>query len=198
MTTEPLGLSSPSLLWNNNFAGYGPQMATQATTLDGPESYLATVYDDSLDPPLIYSLFDYYNNSVLNDTDDVVHITIFSIECGDERAFLSGSDTLAAGLLLSQGSASFSDLQVYCAPLGNLTVEITASLILYGGVTHSVSALTNIRFRDCEIGEELKSGVCVKCPTGSFSVTQRGTCAEYIRISGQNSITSSLCASVSE
>ena len=184
MVLEPLGLSSSSLLWENNVAGYGNQTATQATVLVGPESYLATKYDDALDPPLTYTLFDYYNNKVENDTDDLLQIALSSSACGEERAFLSGTDTLAAGLKLQNGMASFATLKAFCNPLGNLTVNVAAEMILFGALSHSVSALTTIHFRACEVGEELVGGNCVQCPTGSFSVKVGGACSECISHDG--------------
>ena len=184
MATEPAGLSSSTLLWQNNTAGYGIQCATQATAISGPQTYSATVYDLALDPPLTYALSDYYNQKVENDTEDLLLITLFRSNCGDERGFLSGADTLATGVKLHHGSATFSDLKAYCNPLGNLTIEVTAQMILFGSTSHSVSVLTRILLRECEVGEELISGMCVECPTGSFSVILGGPCVECISLDG--------------
>jgi predicted outer membrane repeat protein len=184
MTNEPLGLSSSSVMWVDNIAGYGIEVATQPIRILGLKNYTVTVYVKALEPPLIYELKDYYNQSIENDDDDSFQISIIESYCENERVFLSGTDTQAAGVQIVHGSATFNDLEAYCHPLGNIATSITATMKVFEGQEYSVITQTNFLFRDCILGEELIDGSCVECPSGTYSVSHGSACMECVSHDG--------------
>ena len=184
MLTAPAGLSSATLVWEDNIAGYGNRSATQPIKVRGPSSYAAMTYNEAMYPPLSYTLIDHYNQTVHNESGDSMHVSMFNSNCGDDHALLSGEDTLAEGIHIKLGTGTFSNLEAYCTPLGNLTIEVIAEMVLFGYLDYSISAFTDVIFRSCFIGEELVNGNCVECPVGSFSVVSDGKCQECISHNG--------------
>jgi predicted outer membrane repeat protein len=79
MSEEPKGMGE--VRYRNNTAPYGAEAATQAVSIQGPDTYNNTLYGAYFDPPLVYSLQDYYSS--------FMHIngpTVLSVEISNPTA----------------------------------------------------------------------------------------------------------------
>lgn len=179
MLFPPIGITSSSIIWENNIALYGNKTATQATQIIAPNIYNVTVYDQSLTPAIIIYLKDYYGNilPITGVTSIFVSILKNSDHCMDRFPNLYGSDvTNPFGVLMINGKASFENLNVFCAPKGNLTLNFVAKLGNYEGFSsqmaskYYISNKTILTFRNCLNGEFQKDGQCLPCPKGSYSL----------------------------
>jgi predicted outer membrane repeat protein len=179
MLIPPRGISSLSIIWENNVALYGNKTATQATQIISPKIYNVNVYDESLSPSIMIYLKDYYGNilPLTGVTSIVPSIVKNSDHCFDRFPFISGNDvTNPLGVLMNNGAASFENLDVFCAPKGNLTLSFIAKLGNYEGFSSQIASkyyISNksiLLFRDCLDGEFQKDGQCLPCPDGSYSL----------------------------
>jgi hypothetical protein len=81
-------------------------------------------------------------------------------QCGEFIPNLSGND-MEDGVVMSNGYASFSELDAFCVPDGSLTLNIEAQLghaSIFGNVVPSASRYylntqTTLNFRNCLDGE---------------------------------------------
>ena len=170
MVLEPAFLNLWSLHWAGNTAPYGIQTATQATVILGPKEYNVSVYDAALSPALEFQLYDYYDNYIPVDGTTSLTTTIPADEeynCFGQFPYLAGSDTASSGVAMSNGTAYFTDLLAYCAPLGNITLEFEARLgDLYGltrgqAEVYYIKTRVFLRFRSCIEGEKVTVRECV-------------------------------------
>ena len=197
MTQEPLGLRSSTNSFYNNIASYGIVAATQAITIVTPPEYNVTVYSAPVVPSIQITLRDYYSQFIpVNETTFVVASVAEGTvsQCKGSYPYLSGPDMFGNGILMNHGIANFASLEAYCAPEGNMTISFQAKLGLAAGVGEHVGSLfyisntTFLRFRGCISGEYIAGGVCVECPTGSYSLLADSTkCHSCIGTTGVRS-----------
>lgn len=199
MVREPTGLHSLSVTWYNNSAPYGNRTATQAVQLLGPTTYNVDVYLSRLSPPLLYGLQDAYGQNIplSGDTTVVPTVVLSETHCGaTPNPSIVGSDIL--GVPFQSGVANFSALQGFCYPGGSMMLYQTAQLgdTAVGLSPVQASAFyvhlqTLLLFRNCSVGEFIRSGACVLCPIGSFSLTtpvnDKTQCSECGSIAGVHS-----------
>lgn len=197
MTIEPYGVDNPSNVWGLNFAPYGNKSATQAIHLLGNNEYVVTVFGTYLSPPLQYQLTDYYHQLLPFENDESTTLTVSLAEqnasCFHIHPYLSGPNTIGIGVPVANKVASFSELQAYCAPNGNMTIKITAHLgsLLPVGILEKVPTsldITNttfLQFRSCQAGEYNSNGLCTICQKGSYSLLDNSdSCIDCSRASG--------------
>ena len=190
MLSEPPGLQSDSLKWIDNIAMYGDRWGTQAVHLITPSTYQVTVYGGNLNPPLILTMSDYYNQSMPISNDTAVFPTLITSNVLQKQSSIYGGSSLpncqgfvssltgddVGGVVFTEGQAIFDELQAYCAPGGNFTVGFQADLGLMTQVSTSlassfyITTTTLFTFRNCVEGEYEKNGACNICPTGSYSL----------------------------
>jgi hypothetical protein len=139
-------------------------------------------FGSALSPALAYSLVDHYGNQVVaSDSTLTITVSIASDKpqnCLNLHAYISGPTQFETATMSSQGIASFPNLEVYCTPLGNLSLRIVADLGQQFGIDtasttseqYSISTLTRLLFRECVAGEYQKNGLCVECPENSYSL----------------------------
>jgi predicted outer membrane repeat protein len=185
MDQEPRGLDSPSLIWNNNSASYGSKYGTQPTRLISPSTYNVTIYAQTISPPIIITLKDFYNQFMPVEGVISIYTTIHenNFDCGGRFAFISGSDVL--GIEMKQGEASFNNLEVFCSPNGNVSLSFEARLNDYSfssqlAVPYYISNYSELVFRDCEDGEFQIDGLCLVCPPGTYSLKYIGVDTQCI------------------
>ena len=189
MTKEPPGLNSSDVLFNQNEAAYGEQIATQALVLVVPSEYSVQEYATVLDPPISMHMLDFYNQIVRIDDFSSVRVSVLDPQednCGGVKAYVAGPDTVGIGLAFVNGVADFSQLLVQCNPQGSVILQFEAQLGNLAKIPQQQAASYYIRnhtvlqFRSCHRGEVYENGICVLCPPGTFSlhdeVTETSAC----------------------
>jgi hypothetical protein len=136
-------------------------------------------FGSALSPALAYSLVDHYGNQVVASDCLSIMASIAADKpqnCLNLHPYVSGPTKFETATISSQGVASFPDLEVYCTPLGNLSLRIVVDLGQQFGIDkasiseYAISTLTMLRFRECVAGEYQKNGLCVECPENSYSL----------------------------
>jgi hypothetical protein len=136
-------------------------------------------FGSALSPVLAYWLVDHYGNQVVASDSLRVMVSIAADQpqnCLSLHPYISGPTKFETATISSQGVASFPNLEVYCTPLGNLSLRIVVDLGQQFGIDtastseHSIFTLTRLRFRECVAGEYQKNGLCVECPENSYSL----------------------------
>lgn len=97
----------------------------------------------------------------------MVTATVLDYHCGDDShlGYLGGVTTVRA----FEGVITFSNLNAYCFPGGNMTVGFTSQQARAPGYSTVVAKVT-LTFRDCRDGEILVNNQCEECPPGSYSL----------------------------
>jgi hypothetical protein len=186
LTEEPPGLNDSSVVWEGNVAPYGEITATQAVSIDAPDTYAVTTYAKELSPALVFSLRDYYGTVIPWDRD-----TKFTVSLGRTiPQHCSGRAASLSGVLTEpyHHNASFTALQAVCAPEGGLTLTVEALLDLVEAPNTVVNTTVTLSFRSCQRGEFIKDGRCEVCPRGSYSlaypVTDSTSCKDCTKKNG--------------
>ena len=178
ITTPPPGLDSDMNFWADNAAPYGPRYATQAVSMTGPESYSVQLYQQALTPGITFVLKDYYGQGIPMEDVTMVMVTPVSnsSQCLGREVVIGGTNTIGLGVIATNGSAVFDDLQVVCAPTGNLTLDFLAELGAAArfesllASTYYINSQTRLHFRSCGEGEYTSAGQCVSCADGTYSL----------------------------
>jgi hypothetical protein len=97
--------------------------------------------------------------------------------CFNLHSYVSGPAKFDSAVISGDGIVSFPELEVYCSPLGNLTISVNAQFGEEFGIApenidvYAVSQVTQLHFRDCVVGEYQKNGLCVECPENTYSLS---------------------------
>lgn len=178
MKVEPAGLTGSSMVWSNNVAPYGSVVGTQAVAIFGPQRYQVEVYGEPLSPAIVFTLADFYGEEMpLEGTTSVqVSMSQENVNCFGQSPSISGENSNGGGVVMTGGKATFSALEVLCAPLGNMTLVFEALLGDELGLGSSFASeyyihnTTVASFRSCVAGEKYTPKQCEVCPYGSFSL----------------------------
>lgn len=163
--SEPRGLNtSENTFSDTNSAKYGPYYATQGVRMK-LENATYTVEDYTVPaPPVIMTLTDYYDQTVLTESSAIVQVNEFPSYCHGMDPYITGGITER----FNDGVATFANMAAYCAAGYNMTIGFTTSV-----VTQSVTAI--LSFRECKRGEYFSDRVCTSCPVGSYSLVEPNT-----------------------
>jgi hypothetical protein len=184
MNSEPPGLQSPSVVFADNTGLYGVTAATQALQLIAPAEYSVHAYGAVLDPPIALHMVDFYDQVVRIDGFTSVAVTPLDPQedhCNSMRPFVSGDNTMGAGVTFVHGVAEFDHLAVNCYPNGSLILQFDAHLGNLADIPAQLASayylknFTTMHFRECVTGEIYVDGTCVACPPGSYSLEERVT-----------------------
>lgn len=198
MTAEPVGLQNLSVSGHafNNVAGYGNLTATQAMYLSSPSSVVMDDYDAYLSPAVTVTAADFYHQVIpFIDTSTVQASVVGSgpTNCSGNYPYLMGPDTQGDGVTFTDGIAIFSELKVYCAPRGQISLQfemVDGSLvaIIPQQSVESYYIRTNalMTFRSCTVGEYVATSICTACPAGSYNIdtVDASTCTKCVGIEG--------------
>lgn len=199
MTTEPAGINSNTTKWMSNTAPYGVYTATQGVQLTGPSVYSVNVYNQPLFPYMTLHLLDAYHQLIpLNSPTTTVVVSIpdtfiSKAHCFSSYPFISGENTIGLGVTIANGGyAVFNNLQVFCAPLGNVTIQYQAKLADLVPLLSTaqiepyfLTTETFLTFRSCLVGEYESGNTCIECPTGSFTLTNNSqSCVDCSQTTG--------------
>ena len=148
--------------FQDNVAVYGDKYATEGTQLivESNTSIHVTDYGSPV-PPIIISLRDFYNQTVLTDSYNYVEASISDesqVSCHGDDGYLTGRYNVK----LNAGVALFDFLEVACYPDHEVRVNF--------GSEYWVDA-TSVKysFRPCERGEYFSDRECRMCPNGTYS-----------------------------
>jgi hypothetical protein len=175
MTDSPSGLQSSTNVWVENSAPYGKQWATQGIILLTPKSYDVVTYGSAISPAITIQMKDFYGQFIPLTGQTAVTTTILSHQC-TQYPHLSGPNAFGSGAVMKRGDAVFDSLEVYCSPLGNLTLSFTANLGSETSLPASslqpyyISNTTFLTFRSCIAGEYHTGSLCEICALSTFSL----------------------------
>jgi hypothetical protein len=167
-----------SLAFADNTVLFGQEVATQAVELRVPESIIVDQYRVFLNPPTELTLLDWYGELSPASASAFVEVSIMEVSklhCSGRPPFLSGADVSAGGVAWQDGVAVFGLMGVTCYPGSNVTLQFTAHLadqVDLSAEQQTVSAITNIYFRSCRVGEFINNDECAVCPSGSYSLDE--------------------------
>lgn len=140
-----------------------------------------TDYGRALSPILEYELLDSYGSAVTAfESTSFVIVTISTDipqHCAGQHPYLSGPAGFDSSVVNEDGMMTFPGVEVYCNPLGNLTLKVVAQFGIEFGIEQddeaelAIALLTKLQFRACHAGEYLKNGLCVECPQSTYSLS---------------------------
>jgi hypothetical protein len=189
---EPVDLTA-SLTYDGNSVLFGQDVATQAAVLLVPEEINVQHYGSFLNPPTELALFDWYGELSPANSSAYVEVNIedgSAEQCNGRPPFLSGADVSAGSVGWQEGVAVMGSLGVTCYPGSNITLQFTAYLadqVDLPTQQQSLSAVTSVYFRSCQVGEHIDSGMCVVCANGTYSLDDIVTAATRCRECPSNS-----------
>ena len=119
-----------------------------------------------LTPSPAVTLVDFLGRGAGNGTTHVTaSVAPHDTHCAGRVGYLSGATTV----VVARGVATFDQINAYCYPGGNMTVQFTAQLARSTNTSFTLAATLTLVFRPCRDGELLLENVCVACPSGTFS-----------------------------
>lgn len=175
---------APSLtenIFSGNKAMYGNDLATEAVsielmgrngseshdnrheqaelTVDSTYAFVVTVYDG---PVKAFSvvLLDFYKQKVLTDSSSYTEISVArnNYSCNSDDGYVTGGTVQR----FENGQALFDSLEVRCSPSGSMLLLIETDV--------AIDRYFPVSFRSCYRGEYYSQGMCLECPTGSYSL----------------------------
>lgn len=122
--------------------------------------YVPVSSSNGIVPAIAVQVTDFFNNTVANNTQIITRA--YSGDCSPLYPNIVGSSQVSA----SSGSALFTGQTATCFPQGNITLQFSTLL----GNSVKVTTNTLLQFTPCVNGEYLKGGLCLLCPSNSYSL----------------------------
>ena len=161
---EPIGLRTNNKFYNNQ-AWNGKDIASSSKSITLSDSSITFNTFNRYLPPINVKLVDYYNQ--ISPVQDIV-ITISTNssmnKCGSNEVLNGQTSSSVVDELIW-----FNETNAVCDPGGNMLIWFNGEL---SGIF--TSTLLNISFLECSSGEYSKSGRCVECTEGTYSLSYDG------------------------
>ena len=173
LRTEPV---TTYVIFMNNIAPYGVELATQGLTIEGDNHYQMNFYTPNLKPPIPFKIRDYYNQIVHGEIKLIPSvIDANSAKCEDHFPYIFGRDS--SFVLPNNANFEFIYLEIYCYPSKALDINIVGDMSLTEiskdrADVASISFQLKVHLRSCVTGEIITKdkGTCIPCVDGSYSL----------------------------
>jgi predicted outer membrane repeat protein len=154
-----------TLTFIDNFAPYGFNVSSFPIAILASSSYLSqSVSGQPYLSPLVFSLIDHYNQTVISDNSTKAGLTIYSA-----NATVYGGPEVTASL----GVLTFSDFSIAATPGTNVSISAAVPDLI------SLQNLT-IYVRPCEPGESQVDEKCLLCKAPKYSFNPADLCKDCL------------------